>query len=124
MLILRGIIAHVILRLRACLHRRVFVHVQITAQHTDNNTTWRFGFSARAKFSYGKYLHMVTTLYKIKVVQGIVERKFWERNYSKYTVITLFSSWKYFQMALVIRKLVTRILFRYEELAPLNFINL
>ena len=32
-----------------------------------------------------------------------------------YTVITLFSWWKYFRTALVIRKFVPRILFRYKE---------
>ena len=38
------------------------------------------------------------------------------------TVITLFLSWKYFQTALVIRKFVTRILFRYEEFILCNFL--
>ena len=38
------------------------------------------------------------------------------------TVITLFSSWKNFWTALIIRKFVTRILFQYEEFLHWDFI--
>ena len=36
----------------------------------------------------------------------------------QHTVISLFLSWKYFRMALVVRKFVTRILFHYENFSP------
>ena len=39
----------------------------------------------------------------------------WSHSYSLSSVIGLFSSWKYFQTALVVRKFVTRILFNYSS---------
>ena len=39
------------------------------------------------------------------------------------TVITLFLSRKYFQTAFVVRKLVTRILFRYEKFSPADHLK-